>query len=153
METRGTRYYVGAKLDDAHKAVAIRDILKTHGWHQTYDWTDYMEREKDASATTYALAASAEIDGVREAQVSIFILPGGRGCWAEIGAALAGRGQVYIVGDPYDGGKEPPVFYFHPAVNRIHLSKSEPAFDPEKICKRVLSDREGRLYATPHEAE
>lgn len=144
MDTRGTTFYVGARLDDYMKARAVIDILtKEYGWRVGYDWTSYLEHEKNANATTYAIAAKAEIDGVKQSSVCIFITPGGRGMWTELGCALRDEHTaVYLVGPSHDSaGKGPPVFYYHPAVNYVH------DFDPTKLCKHVVNDKANLMRA------
>lgn len=117
-------YYVAAKLEDHEEAQVVRDQLNALGLKQTYDWTSWLEREANATPKVYEATAIAEIQGVVDAELCVFILPGGRGFHAELGAALAmwtchykrldtdEVPRIVLIGDKPDGC----VFYHHPAI-------------------------------------
>jgi len=99
------------------------DALKNKGWKQTYAWTD-----RGGSTPEYAKIAQAELEGVREAEVLIVLLPGGFGTHVEIGAALAlGKPVIIHAADrktletPY-----PCVFHYHPLVTLLVSERVDP---------------------------
>jgi nucleoside 2-deoxyribosyltransferase len=67
------------------------------------------------------MLAGLEIDGIRNADVLIALLPGGFGTHVEIGAALA-FGKPIIIHSPNQTVLETPypcVFHYHPLVRLI----------------------------------
>lgn len=118
------KYYVAAKLEDHERAQMIRDALNALGHEQTYDWTDHLEREKDADDAVYTGTAIDEVKGVLNADICIFIAPGGRGLHVELGVALAIH-EVYRKTSRatrilFVGKGEGCVFYHHPAIEWIN---------------------------------
>lgn len=108
------RFYVSSRKDRSKEANALADALKAQGWKRTFEWTDL----GDASAESRAATAEAELQGVREADVLIALLPGGFGTHVEIGAALA-LGKPVILHAPDQKTLEAPypcVFHYHPNV-------------------------------------
>jgi hypothetical protein len=94
----------------------VVDECRARGIEVTYDWT----AADEAGAETWtperrSTVAKAEITGAALATHLIFILPGGRGAHAELGAALASGAQVLLV------GAEPAfsLFYHHVGVRRL----------------------------------
>lgn len=119
------RVYVAASLLDDDRVCAVRDELRSRGHEITYDWT-----RKDGYAVTWEeeerrRVASTEIDAVVDADVAIFLAPGGRGAHVEMGAALATATPVLMCCEV-----EPKfsLFYYHPLVKCVVET------DPAKIC-------------------
>ena len=90
--------------------------IRDDGHEITEDWTEHKSispySEEPELSSKYA---SADIEGVREADV--FVLLGnkdGRGAHAELGAALTTDTETYVIGDL----REDCMFYFHPEVKR-----------------------------------
>jgi nucleoside 2-deoxyribosyltransferase len=111
------RFYVSSRKDRSTQANALSDALKVHGWERTFTWSD----QGGAGPEGHATIAVAELEGVREADVLIVLLPGGFGTHVEIGAALALGKPVILhapnhetLADPY-----PCVFHSHPAVTLL----------------------------------
>jgi nucleoside 2-deoxyribosyltransferase-like protein len=115
------RYYLSTRKDRSSQAAPILEALKARGWERTFVWKD----EGGSSPDGYAEAALAELEGVREADVLIVLLPGGFGTHVEIGAALA-LGKPVILHAPDQKTLETPylcIFHYHPSVK---LLVSEP---------------------------
>src|SRR5260370_18430217 len=108
------RFCLSARKDRSKQAEPLLEALKSHGWERTLTWTPQDEGSTDG----YGEIALKELDGVRDADVLIVLLPGGYGTHVEIGAALALGKQVIlhapdrkILEAPY-----PCIFHYHPSV-------------------------------------
>lgn len=111
------RFYVSSRKDRSKEANALADTLIAQGWERTFKWTDL----GDATAESHAATAEAELQGVREADVLIVLLPGGLGTHVEIGAALA-LGKPVILHAPDQKTLETPypcVFHYHSSVKLL----------------------------------
>lgn len=113
------RFYLSTRKDRITDANAVRDALKQLGWTQTFDWG-----ASEASKQGHAEIALAEIEGVRDADILIVLMPGGFGTHVEIGAALAlGKPVILhaaneeVLQTPY-----PCPFHYHPNV-KIMISE------------------------------
>jgi nucleoside 2-deoxyribosyltransferase len=111
------RFYLSTQIDRYGEASPLLEALKTEGWEQTFDWAG----RGASSESEYADLAVAEITGIRDADVVIVILPGGRGTHAELGAALA-MGKPVILHAPSRKTLEIPyrcAFHYHPTVKLL----------------------------------
>ena len=111
------RFYLSTQKDRNSEAAPLVDALRALGWERTFDWAD----REVSSESEYADLAVAEITGIRDADLVIVILPGGRGTHVEIGAALA-MGKPVILHTPNRTTLESPypcAFHYHPAVSII----------------------------------
>ncbi|MET3728539.1 hypothetical protein ABID52_002120 [Fictibacillus halophilus] len=91
------------------------DLQNKLHWQLTYDWT---VNDKAVTKEDLAEIAIKEYEAVMEADITIVILPGGKGCHTELGIAL-GNKKVVILHDPE--GKlhhlsEATTFYFLPQI-------------------------------------
>src|SRR5258708_16889 len=111
------RFYLATRKDRTAQAAAIEEALKARGWERTFVWTGQDEKGAEGHAKT----AMAELNGVRDADVLIVLLPGGYGTHVEIGAALA-LGKPVILHAPDRKTLETPylcVFHYHPGVKLL----------------------------------
>ncbi len=111
------RFYLATRKDRAAEANALEKALKTRGWERSFAWTGQDGSDQDA----HSKIAVAELEGVREADVLIVLLPGGYGTHVEIGAALA-LGKPVILHAPDRNTLETPypcVFHYHPGVRLL----------------------------------
>lgn len=106
------KVYIAASLGGLDEAKAVMQAVRQAGGHITYDWTEG-GRVTDL-ATDAPRVSSAEIEGVRAADVLVLLIPGGRGAHVELGAALALGLPVIVVGGHHD-----EIFYHHPLVVRL----------------------------------
>jgi hypothetical protein len=110
------RFYISTKKDREHEANAISDALTELGWKRTFVWN-----AQEKNTERYGDIAQQEIDGIRDADVIVVMLPGGFGTHVEIGAALA-LGKPVILLSPDQKTLETPypcIFYHHAAVKLI----------------------------------
>jgi nucleoside 2-deoxyribosyltransferase len=111
------KFYLATRIDRAAQAEKLLEGLESRGWERTFTWTS----QEIARAEEYPELAMAELAGVREADVLIVILPGGRGTHVEIGAALA-LGKPVILHAPDQKTLDTPypcVFHYHPGVTLL----------------------------------
>jgi len=111
------RFFLSTQKGRSAQADALSAALKVHGWERTFAWTDEDGEGSDGNAAI----AVAELEGVREADVLVVLLPGGYGTHVEIGAALA-LGKPVILHAPERKTLETPylcVFHYHPAVKLL----------------------------------
>ena len=116
------RYYIATALERAGDRNALAKALNARGWSCTYDWTAHGSVQGQGAARMAEVAA-AELLGVITADVVIVLLPGGRGTHCELGAALAARVPVVLVGhatDLFDASGRKCSFYSHPGVLARH---------------------------------
>ncbi len=108
------RFYLATRKDRSKQAEPLLEALKAQGWERTFEWT----AQDEASTDAYGEVARKELEGVRDADVLIVLLPGGFGTHVEIGAALA-LGKQVILHAPDRKTLETPypcIFHHHPAV-------------------------------------
>ena len=111
------RFYLSTRIDRIAHAAPLLEALARHGWERTFDWNG----QDISTPGEFADLAVAELKGIREADVVIVLLPGGRGTHVEIGAALAfGKPVILHAPDqetlikPY-----PCAFHYHPGVRLV----------------------------------
>jgi len=105
------KFYIatGFRNVDAHHRV--RDVLVKDGHEITYDWTLAGETN---DPLVYSNISECEIQGVKDADFLVVLLPGKFGTHAELGAALALDKPVILCGYmEYDC-----IFYHHPNVEK-----------------------------------
>jgi nucleoside 2-deoxyribosyltransferase len=115
------RFYLATRKDRDQEANALSQALTDRGWKRTFVWS----AQDGAGASRHAEIAVQELNGVREADVLVVLLPGGFGTHVEIGAALA-LGKPVILCAPNQKTLETPypcVFHYHPNV-RIFVSET-----------------------------
>lgn len=111
------RFYLSTRKDDSARANAVSEALKARGWERTFEWTPQDGEGSDG----HAKIAVKELEGVREADVLVVLLPGGYGTHVEIRAALA-LGKAVIIHSPDRKTLETPyrcVFHYHPLVKLL----------------------------------
>jgi nucleoside 2-deoxyribosyltransferase len=114
--TAPRRFYLATRIDRSAQAAPLLEALTAQGWVRTFVWTGE-EIDPDRHADT----ALKELAGVREADIVIALLPGGRGTHVEIGAALALGKRVILHAPNRDTLTKPYpcVFYYHPSVKLL----------------------------------
>jgi Nucleoside 2-deoxyribosyltransferase len=115
------RFYLSTKKDRSADGAATLHALTERGWQCTFDWTAFQE----SGAANLPTLAQAEIEGIRQADILIVLLPGGFGTHVEIGAALALEKPV-ILHTPSRAVLETPypcAFHYHPGVRLIVSSE------------------------------
>jgi nucleoside 2-deoxyribosyltransferase len=128
------RFFLSTRKNRSAEANALSTALKSNGWERTFAWSA-VETE---DSQEYAAMALADIQGVREADVLIVLLPGGYGTHVEIGAALA-LGKPVILHAPDRKTLNTPypcVFHYHPGVTL--LVSQDPEIDSILACLNQL---------------
>ena len=115
------KFYIASKFENAEQVKRLSDVLRRWGWRQTYDWTEHghvghlgKERLREV--------AENEIRGVKDADVVIILLPGGRGTHAELGAANVLQKPVFILsgtGEPFAVDNSTCAFYWNRNVKQV----------------------------------
>lgn len=150
-QPRPIRFYVATKLEHAYRAKALHDLVTRNlGWQITYDWTSHGSVQGQGQARLEQVAA-AELNGVRDADVVIVILPGGRGTHAELGAANALGKRVVIYAaeaemvDPFQPNSQTCAFYWN--QNVWHLRANEGGTERLLAMLRIIEQQIRRKEA------
>lgn len=109
-------YYLATSLGNRAEAIRMIDELDKLGWGCTYPWARW-HGSLQGQPEVWQQKATQEIEGVREAELVIALMPGGRGTHVEIGAALALDKPVHIIGRDASYDYE-CVFHHHPFAHR-----------------------------------
>lgn len=115
------KFYIASKLENAEMVKKLAAVLKAYKWEQTYDWTVHGSVQNESQERLTEVAEN-EIEGVRQADVVIVLLPGGRGTHAELGAANILRKPVFLWAETDDFFSPDPqtcAFYWNRNVTRI----------------------------------
>lgn len=115
---RPLRIYIATSLSQAHRHRILKKQIEDAGHILTYDWSIHgsvMAKNDE----TKRIVAENEAAGVMEADITIAILPGGRGTHTEIGIALGAGKDVILIGHMESDGYE-CIFYHHTNVLRLH---------------------------------
>lgn len=111
------RFYISTRKDRSAEGEALSHALIEHGWVCTFNWGSLAE----PNPLDLERIALDEIEGVRQSDVLIVLLPGGFGTHVEIGAAIA-YGKPIVLHSPSEAVLETPyrcVFHYHPLVKII----------------------------------
>ena len=113
------RIYVATGFDNIARGREVIAAFRASGHAITFDWP--ATGPQGQSGESLQQAAENELAGVRNADVVVALLPGGRGTHAEIGMALAFDKPTVIVAEtntfPVDNTT--CCFYHHPNVLRM----------------------------------
>lgn len=114
------KIYIATMIERAVDHNVVRDVLVRAGHRITYDWTLHGS-VRNEGVERITQVANAELQGVKDADVVIALLPGGRGTHAEIGAALALDKPVILHATQrnaafFDLGEGTSAFYWHRGV-------------------------------------
>jgi hypothetical protein len=131
MQRPSQKFYIASGLDNAGQVRQVAETLKAAGWTHTYDWTVHGS-VAGKGPDVFVETAAAEVLGVRDADVVIVLLPGGRGTHAELGVALGeavwreatGFEMGVCIYSPtpekdFGTGRTTCAFYHHPNVQRF----------------------------------
>lgn len=111
--------FVSGRPSNFDEIVRVTNVLRENGHEITHDWTVLpMVKPYSENVITAGEYASAQIKGVAEAEVYIFLAHNdGTGLFAELGSALTiaqlhGKLRIYGV------SRETPeaMFHYHPAI-------------------------------------
>ncbi|MGI6665127.1 MAG: nucleoside 2-deoxyribosyltransferase [Christensenellaceae bacterium] len=89
------KFYIASKLKNHKQVQYLAQKLKAAGWHQTFDWTNYLSA-KPMDERSFMSLGQKEVDGVKNADVVIVLTPQGRGTHVELGMAIALGKIIYL---------------------------------------------------------
>lgn len=115
------KFYIASGFENAKIVKSVATVLKAYGMSHTFDWTKY-ENVKDADDSTIYKIAECGLQGVKEADILVVLLPGGRGTHVELGIANCTGKKVFLWAESeelflLDGAVCP--FYLNSNVERI----------------------------------
>jgi len=117
------KYYIATGLDNWAQHNMLRDQLAFHGHEITYDWTVHGS-VKGSSGARLREVADKELQGIRDADFVVVLLPGGRGTHAELGAANILAKPVFIFApaptDYFQAGPYTCAFYWNSNVVTLY---------------------------------
>ncbi len=116
------KFYIASKLENARLVSSVAEVLKSLGWEHTYDWTTHGSVQGEGEERLTEVAEN-ELEGIRQADIIIVLLPGGRGTHAELGAANIERKPVFIwgaVASFFLSDARTCSFYWNPNVTRVY---------------------------------
>ena len=88
------KFYVGSGMKNSELVNYYAKILKDNGWEQTYNWVENIN--SDVSIKEMTKYAKLESQGVADSDVTIILLPAGRGAHIELGMAMALNKKVFL---------------------------------------------------------
>lgn len=115
------KFYIASRLENAEQVKQIAAVFKASGWVHTYDWTEHGSVQCEGEERIREVA-EAEMKGVKDADVVIVLLPGGRGTHAELGAAIALDKKVFVWAESeifFMQDERTCAFYWNYGVDRI----------------------------------
>lgn len=112
-------FYIASRLENAEMVKQMANVLKAMGWRHTYDWTEHGSVQNEGEERITEVAEN-ELQGVRDADVVIVLLPGGRGTHAELGAANVLNKKVFVWAETDElFTRETCTFYWNHNVTRV----------------------------------
>lgn len=132
------RFYIATGLENALRAKELSVVLSRNGHELTYDWMAQGDVKMQGKERLAEIAFN-EVRAVRDAELVVALLPGGKGTHTEIGVAIASRSNKRILiwsenGEHFRDEDKCCTLYFHPAVERIVCT-----FDD--LIKKLDADR------------
>ena len=112
------RFYVASRYENGKEVQKIQNLLIEKGYELTHNWTIYEGSDNIKKRD----CAIADIAGVRQSDFIVVCWPGKTGTKLEIGASLACRIPVFILGcdcpqNMESDGRGTSVFWFHDLIN------------------------------------
>jgi nucleoside 2-deoxyribosyltransferase len=132
------KIYIASRLENFLQVQAVRDALAAAGHTITYDWTLHGSVKDDGEARLREVAL-LELNGVRDADLVVVLLPGGRGTHAELGAAnILGKPVILFSDKPHPllSTDATCAFYWNENVYQLHT----PGKAPEDIIPGVIEN-------------
>ena len=134
------KIYIASRLENYLQVQALRDALVAAGHVITYDWTLHGSVQGQGEARLREVAAN-ELNGVRDADLVVVLLPGGRGTHAELGMANVLGKPVILFSDsddPFDVCLGATcAFYWNQNVHQLVVHQNK----PENVIPRLIRHR------------
>ncbi|MEK3800032.1 nucleoside 2-deoxyribosyltransferase [Peribacillus sp. FSL H8-0477] len=87
------RFYTASSFQNIQDVNYLNQRLVEKGYELSYDWT---QNGRASSLAELSVIGEEEMQGVRNADFLIVLLPGGKGSHIEMGMALGLRKRVYL---------------------------------------------------------
>ncbi|EIT87070.1 group-specific protein [Fictibacillus macauensis ZFHKF-1] len=111
-------FYIASGFQNKALVQQLKAQLEAHGFEHTYDWT---VNERATTADALRAIGEAELQGVKQADFLVVLLPGGNGTHVELGIALAEGKTVYLYeADEASFHEKLTTFYYIQNVHIIH---------------------------------
>ncbi|MDG4655540.1 group-specific protein [Ectobacillus antri] len=107
------RFYIASEFANQEMVRRLTLHLTEAGWIHTYDWT---QNKKATDSKRLKEIGVLEKAAVKEADVFILLLPGGKGSHTELGMALAWGKSIVVC---HDNDELATTFYHLPEVNIV----------------------------------
>ena len=123
------KFYIASKLENFAQVQTLAGKLKSAGWVHTYDWALHGS-VKESNIELLKEVGQNEYDGVKNADIVIVLMPGGRGTHTELGMAIAFNKKIYLchTDDKYfKCDDNTSAFYWLPQVNQFIGSLNDAA--------------------------
>ena len=122
------KFYVASGLENRERAAKLINEIRLKGHEIAYDWTVHGD-VRSSGESVMRQTAENEIQAIFDAELFIALLPGGKGTHAELGAALASKGNKRIwlwaeTPEAFGGGESTCVFFHHPSITILSCSFS-----------------------------
>ncbi|MDM5189963.1 nucleoside 2-deoxyribosyltransferase [Bacillus sp. DX4.1] len=104
-------FYIASGFQNKYLVQFVASKLKEAGWQHTYDWT---KNEKATHAVQLQEIGQAERQAIKDADVFLLLLDGGKGSHTEFGMALAWEKKIYMY---HENNPLQTTFYHLPEVN------------------------------------
>lgn len=92
------KFYVSTSVKNYKEAQAIINTLSVEGYSCTYDWTQKI-LSKESSEDDFYCISKLELKGIKNCDIFILLLPGGKGSHVEFGYALALKKFIILIFD------------------------------------------------------
>lgn len=117
------RFYISTGIVHLERAAELAAVLEKRGHELTYDWMASGDIRREGGVRMSEVAFN-ELRAVRDAELVVVLLPGGKGTHVELGQAIATRGNKRIIvwsehGDEFSFDERTCVFYFHSCIERV----------------------------------
>ena len=126
-------------MENRERVAELAAVLKSRGHELTYDWTEHGDVRREGEIVMSEVAFN-ELRAVRDAELLLVLLPGGKGTHTELGLAIATRSNKRIIlwsetGEEFIADERTCAFYFHPSVERLvcPFEELKTLFDREYI--------------------
>lgn len=133
------KLYLASGLENADKVKELAEYATNLGHTLTYAWWEHGSVQAQG-ADRIAEVGNAELDGVRDADVVLILLPGARGTHVEMGAALAFDKPTFIYGNRYDANGRECSFYYCDAAIRMNGA------DPKWLLNALAREKVQTLW-------
>lgn len=117
------RFYISSGIENHTRVAELAAVLTGRGHELTYDWTEHGDIRHEGERVMSEVAFN-ELRAVRDAELLLVLLPGGKGTHTELGLAIATRSNKRIIiwsetGAEFTEPERTCTFYFHPCAERI----------------------------------